>query len=125
MDELAETLQEVLGELRDLNRSIEQINDGLFNLNLHVGADVSAWTGGRPVSDHVASDLTRRQGSGTVKWFNPDKGYGFIAQKGGGADVFVHYSAVPSPGFLQEGQPVLFEMVDSENGPMVVSLQFG
>lgn len=52
---------------------------------------------------------------GTVKWFNGDKGYGFLAREGG-PDVFVHYSAIESEGFrnLQEGQKVEFTI---ENGP--------
>ena len=52
---------------------------------------------------------------GTVKWFNGDKGYGFIAHEGG-PDVFVHYSAIESDGFrnLQEGQKVEFTI---EQGP--------
>lgn len=49
--------------------------------------------------------------SGTVKWFNPDKGYGFIADDEGGNDVFVHFSAIQIDGFktLSEGQKVTFE----------------
>ena len=49
---------------------------------------------------------------GTVKWFNSDKGYGFIAQDGGQADVFVHYSEITGAGFrnLEEGQRVEFEI---------------
>ena len=48
---------------------------------------------------------------GTVKWFNAEKGYGFIAVDGGGPDVFVHYSAIESTGFrtLDEGQRVEFQ----------------
>lgn len=55
--------------------------------------------------------------TGTVKWFNPTKGYGFIAQENGGDDVFVHISAVQKAGLesLNEGQRVSFEVV-SERG---------
>ena len=57
--------------------------------------------------------------TGTVKWFNAEKGFGFIAQEGGGPDVFVHYSAINATGFrsLEEGQPVEFEIVDGPKGP--------
>lgn len=51
--------------------------------------------------------------TGTVKWFNPDKGYGFIRPDDGGKDVFVHISAVERSGLrnLQEGQKIAFEVV--------------
>ena len=54
--------------------------------------------------------------SGTVKWFNNAKGYGFIEPEGGGDDVFVHYSAIKSEGYrtLNEGQSVTYEV---EQGP--------
>ncbi|HMD24270.1 MAG: cold-shock protein [Streptosporangiaceae bacterium] len=54
---------------------------------------------------------------GTVKWFNPDKGYGFIAVDGG-KDVFVHFSAIQSDGYrtLEEGQRVEFEITQSDRG---------
>jgi CspA family cold shock protein len=56
---------------------------------------------------------------GSVKWFNAEKGYGFIAQDGGGQDVFVHYSAIDSDGYksLTEQQRVEFEVVQGPKGP--------
>lgn len=55
---------------------------------------------------------------GTVKWFNTDKGYGFIAPEGGGSDVFVHITAVQEAGLttLTENQPVEFELVEGPRG---------
>ncbi|NLA12252.1 MAG: cold-shock protein [Firmicutes bacterium] len=54
---------------------------------------------------------------GKVKWFNPEKGYGFIETEEGG-DVFVHYSAIQSEGFktLEEGQEVSFDIVEGDRG---------
>lgn len=56
--------------------------------------------------------------TGTVKWFNPTKGYGFIEPSDGGKDAFVHISAVERSGLttLNEGQTVEFEMVEGRNG---------
>jgi CspA family cold shock protein len=56
---------------------------------------------------------------GTVKWFNPDKGFGFINIDGGGADVFVHFSAIDSSGFrsLDEDQRVEFDVTQGQKGP--------
>lgn len=55
---------------------------------------------------------------GTVKWFNPTKGYGFIAPETGGKDVFVHISAVQKAGLctLNEGQKIGFEVEEQQNG---------
>lgn len=55
---------------------------------------------------------------GTVKWFNPTKGFGFIAPEGGGNDVFVHISAVEGAGLtgLADDQKVEYEMVESRDG---------
>jgi CspA family cold shock protein len=55
---------------------------------------------------------------GTVKWFNGEKGFGFIAVDGGGADVFVHYSAIQTTGYraLEEGQRVEFETTQGPKG---------
>jgi cold shock protein len=56
---------------------------------------------------------------GTVKWFNAEKGFGFIAPDGGGPDVFVHYSAITSSGYrsLEEDQRVSFTVTQGPKGP--------
>ena len=56
--------------------------------------------------------------SGTVKWFNPQKGYGFIEPSDGGKDAFVHISAVEQAGMstLREGQKIEYELVPGRNG---------
>ena len=56
---------------------------------------------------------------GTVKWFNAEKGFGFIAPDGGGPDVFVHYSAIQSNGYrsLEEDQRVSFTVTQGPKGP--------
>jgi CspA family cold shock protein len=61
---------------------------------------------------------------GTVKWFNAEKGFGFIAVDGG-QDVFVHYSAIQMDGYksLEEGQRVSFEVVQGEKGPQADAVQ--
>ena len=59
-----------------------------------------------------------RMASGTVKWFNDAKGFGFITQEGGGEDVFCHHSAIQADGFrtLAEGQKVTFDVVKGPKG---------
>ncbi len=56
---------------------------------------------------------------GTVKWFNADKGFGFIQPETGGEDLFVHFSAIQAEGFktLDEGQKVSFEVTQGQKGP--------
>ena len=60
----------------------------------------------------------RRMATGTVKWFNDAKGFGFITQDGGGEDVFVHHTAIQAEGFrtLAEGQKVSFEVSRGPKG---------
>jgi CspA family cold shock protein len=63
--------------------------------------------------------------TGTVKWFNAEKGYGFIAQDNGEQDVFVHYSAIDGKGFreLTEGQKVSYEVEQGPKGPQAAKVR--
>ena len=62
--------------------------------------------------------------TGTVKWFNETKGFGFIAPEDGSKDVFVHYSSIQTEGFrtLQEGQQVNFETEQGPKGPQATQV---
>ena len=62
---------------------------------------------------------------GTVKWFNAEKGFGFIAQDDGGADVFVHYSAIQTQGYrtLEDNQRVEFEITQGAKGPQAANVR--
>src|SRR2546429_8200027 len=91
-------------------------------------------TGSRPlagsnqrnvVNGHVISLMGLvGMAQGTVKWFNADKGYGFIAVDGG-RDVFVHYSAIQMDGYrsLEEGQRVEFDIEQSDRGPQASAVR--
>ena len=61
---------------------------------------------------------------GTVKWFNSEKGFGFITDESSNEDVFVHFSAIQDEGFktLAEGQGVEFEIVDGARGPQAANV---
>ncbi|MER7196156.1 cold-shock protein [Streptomyces flaveolus] len=62
--------------------------------------------------------------SGTVKWFNAEKGFGFISQDGGGPDVFAHYSNISGSGYreLTEGEQVEFEVTQGQKGPQAENI---
>jgi CspA family cold shock protein len=62
---------------------------------------------------------------GVVKWFNGEKGYGFIARDNGEKDVFAHFSAINAEGFrtLREGQRVEFEVVQGQKGPQAQNIE--
>ncbi|MBT1062504.1 cold-shock protein [Bowmanella sp. Y26] len=61
---------------------------------------------------------------GTVKWFNEEKGFGFISQEDGGKDVFVHFRSIVSEGFktLKEGQSVSFTVEQGQKGPQAANV---
>jgi CspA family cold shock protein len=63
--------------------------------------------------------------TGTVKWFNADKGYGFLTQDNGGKDVFVHFRAIVAEGYktLPEGQKVQFEVEEGQKGLQAANVE--
>lgn len=63
--------------------------------------------------------------NGTVKWFNSEKGFGFIEMDGGGADVFVHHSAIQTSGYrsLDENQKVEFDVQQGQRGPQAANIR--
>jgi cold shock protein len=83
----------------------------------------------QPGSAHAGTDIctggARQVSQGTVKWFNGEKGFGFIAQDGGGADVFVHYSAIAADGYrsLDENQRVEFDITQGPKGPQAENVR--
>jgi len=74
----------------------------------------------RPGQEGRGSPVT----TGTVKWFNPQKGYGFISQENG-PDVFVHHSAIQGEGYksLQESQKVEFDVTEGPKGPQAANVR--
>jgi len=87
------------------------------------GGSPATTSGGSPATTSGRQEAVKTRG--TVKWFNNDKGYGFIQVEGGGPDVFVHYSAIQTDGYktLNEGQTVEFEITKGPNGPQAKNVR--
>jgi CspA family cold shock protein len=98
-------------------------DSGRFLISPAKTTDVSKGSATQPRLVEVASGKAplkeKRVSEGTVKWFNAEKGFGFIAPDGGGPDVFVHYSAIQSNGYrsLEEDQRVSFTVTQGPKGP--------
>lgn len=74
----------------------------------------------------TSKKVEREMSQGTVKWFNPDKGYGFITPDDGGKDLFVHHSEIQSGGgfaTLNEGQKVEYEVGQGQKGPCATKVK--
>lgn len=121
---IAHGVSGLLDGIDRMTQLLEVISDGLFNLNLHIGAGVTPW-----LPDHQlggVSEVVRGPTSGRIKWYNAEKGFGFISPHGGGEDIFVHYTAIHAEGYkvLDEGQRVEFDIVPGPEGPMAENVQF-
>jgi CspA family cold shock protein len=84
------------------------------------------WCGAAEVAARRSENRSIEQmAQGTVKWFNAEKGFGFIAQEDGGDDVFVHYSAIQSQGYksLDENQKVEFDVTQGPKGPQAENVR--
>jgi cold shock protein len=76
-------------------------------------------------TDPASSKEKQHMAQGTVKWFNADKGFGFIAPDDGTADVFVHFSAIESTGYrsLEENQKVEYSVTQGPKGPQAAQVR--
>jgi cold shock protein len=94
-----------------------------FPLDIRRSVDVFSMALGR--SPCAGSTEGKKMAQGTVKWFNDDKGFGFIAQDGGGDDVFVHHTAIAGTGFksLKDDSRVEFEVTQGPKGPQAENVR--
>jgi CspA family cold shock protein len=92
--------------------------------NVTVVTVVVGWPGD-PGSRLLLVESVGIMALGTVKWFNAEKGYGFITVDESGDDIFVHWSAIQMDGFraLEEGQRVDFELGEGQKGPQAESVR--
>src|SRR5205085_2980417 len=100
-------------------------NKSVVRFRRHEGARAPSWPAGPARCGDQLTCEEQFMAQGTVKWFNGEKGFGFISQDGGGADVFVHYSEIDAAGFrsLDEGQRVEFEVGQGAKGPQATGVR--
>src|SRR4051812_32103029 len=87
--------------------------------------EFQAWLGSTPGSSLITRSQGESMATGTVKWFNDAKGYGFITPDDGSEDLFAHFSAINMSGFktLKEGQKVSFDVVQGPKGKQASNIQ--
>jgi CspA family cold shock protein len=96
----------------------------LFSGEFPDGAIITATPGSHRVGPEHRPEGDMNMATGTVKWFNAEKGFGFIEQDGGGPDVFAHFSNIAAQGYreLHEGQKVSFEVTQGQKGPQAENI---
>lgn len=119
VEQIAANVVSLEASISRIALALEQISEGLFQLNLRLGADVSPWAPNQVTRLETNSDAK----TGTVKWFDSLQGFGFIIPDGFGTDVFVHQSGmVPPLATLRERQRVEFNVVEGQHGPMAMNV---
>jgi CspA family cold shock protein len=120
--------QSLIAEPKGAPRSLARIGYRCGVACERFGDETERLTGTRTHSRERAASEARQEAvmtQGTVKWFNADKGYGFIQVEGGGPDVFVHFSAIAGGGYrsLEEGQKVEFDTTQGQKGPQAENVR--
>jgi CspA family cold shock protein len=102
-------------------------NVSLFGSSVYTLLPVAVFSYGGKADPRVADpcEQGRDMAVGTVKWFNAEKGFGFITPDDGGADVFAHFSAIATSGYrsLDENQRVEFEIAQGQKGPQAENIR--
>ncbi len=134
---------DLLAKKRDFEASLRQVQRDEIEYIKQAGSQAYAQGGSRDfdfkrknysdgIRDILQEQAARRAersapptATGTVKWFNAEKGYGFITPDGGGTDVFVHFSAIQGAGYrtLAEGTKVRFDIEQGQKGLQAVNVQ--
>lgn len=121
-DELDWLVEQVGSRVTGALRQVVDIQDGLDQVRQ---ADAASRTKPElPGASEPPPPPGKKHGTGTVKWFNPDKGYGFITPDDGSADVFVHFSSIETTGYrtLEEGQRVEYDIAQGSRGEQAANV---